>query len=268
MERSSHLCLDGRVAVVTGGAGGGVGTATARLLAARGAAVVVNGRPDHADRLESICRELRDRGSEAVALAADVGRSDAAAELVDSIFARFGRLDVLVHNASSAEPRCELANLSDEGWREEMAPILDAAFYCTRAAVPRMQPGASIVLLSSSAAARGARGRSVAYTSAKAGLLGLTRQLALDLGPAGIRVNAVAPAQIDTARIRRDGRRTDQSLRDYGARLPLGRVGSAREVAELIAFLASDAAAYVTGQTVAIDGGGSLAPAYTATVGG
>jgi NAD(P)-dependent dehydrogenase (short-subunit alcohol dehydrogenase family) len=263
----SHLDLGDRVALVTGAGGGGIGTATARLLAARGAAVAVNGRPAHVERLEALCRELRSRGCEAAAIPADVGRSSAAAEMVDGVFQRFGRLDALVHNASSGEPRCELAELSDERWRRETAPILDAAFYCARAAAPRMGPGGSIVLLSSSAATRGARGRSVAYTSAKAALLGLARQLALDLGPAGIRVNAVAPAQIDTARIRRGGRRTERSLRDYGARLPLGRVGSGEDVAELIAFLASDAAAYITGQSIAIDGGGSLAPAYTAPAG-
>lgn len=268
MERPSRLELAGRVALVTGAAGGGIGTATARLLARRGAIVVVNGRAAHAAELEALQRELREHGPGAIALAADVERSEAVAGLVDDVVRRFGRIDVLVHNASSAAPRRELGELTDEGWRSEMAPILDAAFYCARAAVPHMREGGSLTMLSSSAALRGARGRSVAYTSAKAALLGLVRQLALDLGPLGIRVNAIAPAQIDTPRIRRDGRRTEASLSEYGARLPLGRVGASDDVAQLIAFLASDAAAYVTGQTIAIDGGGSLAPAYTAPVAG
>ena len=257
--------LEGRVALVTGAAGGGIGTETVRLLTRRGAKVAVNARPENFESLNALCDELREYGHGGLAVPADVTDSDQVESMYLKIEAEIGTVDLLVANASGDDPACTLSDLDNDLWRRELDSTLTSAFYCARRAIDRMVEAKSgnIVFVSSSAATRGAKGRSAAYAAGKAGLLGLTKQIALMHGKDGVRANAIAPTQIETPRVMRGGRRTAQSLRAYGETLPLGRVGHPTDVAELIVFLLSGASSYLTGQSISIDGGASLAPMTT-----
>ncbi len=255
--------LAGQVALVTGAGGGGGGTAIAVALRARGAQVVVNGLERHRGALQRLC----DNGQVSLALA-DVSVPGEADSLVGGAIARHGRLDICVHNAARSLPHRDVSDLTTSAWREDLGTILDGAFFLSRAAVPSMRENGygRLIFISSCAAFRGAKGRSAGYTAAKAGLHGLVAQLALELGPCGITANAVAPSQLDTARIRRDGRRTDASLDAYARSVPVRRVGTPADLAHVVCFLAAPGSGYLTGQVVMLDGGSSLSPAATTPV--
>ncbi len=258
--------LAGRVAVVTGAGGGGSGEAIARTLAGQGATVVMNGLPRHEKTLSRVASQNPNLSYEL----ADVGVENQASALVAKVAARHGRADILVHNAAGSRPYQAVDELDTTSWRDDLATILDGGFFLTRAAAPYMRAAGfgRIVFVSSSAAFRGARGRSAAYAAAKAGLHGLVVQLALELGPFGITANAVAPSQLDTPRVRRGGRRDDTSMRQYARSIPAGRPGNAADVAGVVAFLASTQARYLTGQVIRLDGGSALASPATNPVNG
>jgi 3-oxoacyl-[acyl-carrier protein] reductase len=241
--------LGGKTAVVTGGSRG-IGAAVAALLAEHGAAVVVSGRD--ADRLQQTVRELEERGATAHGIVADVARREDVDRLVEATKERFGRLDILVNNAGITRDGL-LIRMKDDDWDRVMEINLRGAFLMTRAAVKLMvrQKSGRIINVTSAAGAMGNPGQAN-YSAAKAGLIGLTKATARELAHWGILVNAVAPGLIETdmaAAIPAEAR--DALL----AQVPLKRIGSPREVAEVIGFLAGDGAAYVTGQVFHVNGG-------------
>lgn len=238
----------GKVALITG-ASRGLGRAAAVRLLERGASVAVNIRG--AERAEAVAREL---GEGAFAVPGDVADSGVVEEIVGRVLDRFGRLDVLVNNAALAlSTRFE--KISEEEWRRAMDVNVTAPFLLIRAVVPAMKAvgWGRIVNVSSTA------GKSVStlggahYTTSKAALLGLTRAAAKELGPYGITVNAVCPGLIDTELTRENASPSD--LASHARNFPIQRLGEAVEVADLICFLASDQAGYITGASFDINGG-------------
>lgn len=236
----------GKVALITGAARG-LGRAAAVRLLERGASVAVNVRG--AERADEAARSL---GERAFAVPGDV--ADSAAEIVQRTLDRFGRLDILVNNAALAlSTRFE--RISEEEWRRAMDVNVTAPFLLIRAVLPAMKAAGSgrIVNISSTA------GKSVStlggahYTTSKAALLGLTRAAAKELGPYGITVNAVCPGLIDTELTQENASPTD--LAAYARSFPIQRLGQPVEVADLICFLASDQAGYITGASLDINGG-------------
>ena len=231
------------------GAARGLGRAAVLRLWERGASVAVNVRD--ADRAERLAKSLGDRG---LAVAGDVAANGVADDLVQQTVARFGRVDILVNNAAMARST-RFAQLSAEEWREAVEVNLTAPFLLTKAVLPTMkaQQYGRIVNISSSA------GRTVStlggahYTASKAGLLGLTRASAKELGPFGITVNAICPGMIDTELTHEHA--APELLTRLAAGFPVPRLGTAGEVADLICFAASEAAGYITGAAFDINGG-------------
>ncbi|MGA0933262.1 MAG: SDR family NAD(P)-dependent oxidoreductase, partial [Candidatus Nanopelagicales bacterium] len=251
--------LNGRVALVTGaGSPSGIGFAAARLLAQMGASVEVAATTA---RSEERAGELVAEGHHAHGSWADLTDATAAQDLVDAARERWGRLDIVVNNAGmtsvaspgSAEAGDAIA-LSPESWRASIARNLDSAFYVSRAALPLMRDAGwgRIVMVASVTGPVMAMQGETGYAAAKAGMVGLTRSLAVDFAASGVTVNAVAPGWIAT------GSQTDHE-REQGLRTPMGRSATADEVASAIAWLCTPGASYTTGQCLVVDGGNSIA---------
>jgi 3-oxoacyl-[acyl-carrier protein] reductase len=245
----SDGALGGRSAIVTGGTRG-IGAAIAALLAERGASVVVSGRD--ADRVESAVKSMDGLAGRVVGLAADAAKKEDVDRLVETARREFGRLDVVVNNAGITRDAL-LVRMKDEDWDGVMEVNLRGAFLMTRAAAKVMmrQRAGRIINITSVAGAMGNPGQAN-YSAAKAGLIGFTKSAARELAHWSILVNAVAPGLIETdmsAAIPESAREALLS------QVPLGRIGSAREVAEMVGFLAGDGAAYITGQVFHVNGG-------------
>jgi meso-butanediol dehydrogenase/(S,S)-butanediol dehydrogenase/diacetyl reductase len=241
--------FEGRVAIVTGGASG-IGAATVRLLAGEGAKVAIFDLDRH--KGERLAAELG--ADRATFSAVDVADAGALAAAVDAVAGRFGRLDILVNNAGIGA-LAKTPELPVEAWRQVMAVDIDAVFYACRAAIPHMREagGGAIVNTASISGAAGDYGMTV-YNAAKGAVINYTKALAIDHALDGIRVNSVSPGLIDTQLT--DGlREAPDLLAEWTAGIPMKRAGRPEEMAAVIAFLASDAASYVTGSNIIADGG-------------
>lgn len=241
--------LAGRVAVVTGGTRG-IGLASAARLAEDGAAVVVSGRD--AARLDGAVKELEALGGEVLGVIAEASKREDADRLTEATRERFGRIDVLVNNAGITRDAL-LLRMKDDDWDRVMEVNLRGAFLMTRAVARVMarQRSGRVINVASTAGAMGNAGQ-VNYSAAKAGLIGLTKAAARELAHWSILVNAVAPGLIDTDMAAAIPGPAREALL---AQIPLGRIGTAREVAEVVGFLAGDGAAYITGQVFHVNGG-------------
>ena len=241
--------LAGRVAMVTGGTRG-IGLAIARLLADDGASVVVSGRDP--GRLESAAKELEALGASVLAVAADAAKREDADRLVEAARERFGRIDVLVNNAGITRDQL-LVRMKDADWDTVMETNLRGVFLMTRAVgkVMMRQKSGRMINISSAAGAMGNPGQ-VNYSAAKAGVIGLSKAAARELAHWNILVNAVAPGLIETDMTATISAEAREGLMQQ---VPLKRIGTAREVAEVVRFLAGDGAGYITGQVIHVNGG-------------
>ncbi|PYV32185.1 MAG: oxidoreductase [Acidobacteria bacterium] len=247
------MVLKDQVALVTG-ASSGIGQATAVALAREGARVAVNYLKNArgADKtVETVCKA----GGDAFTFRADVTKSAEVGTLVEATRKRWGKIDILVNNAGDLLARRTLAEMTEEYWDQIMALNLKSVFLCVRAVWEEMaaRKNGSIINVTSIAGRNGGGPGAAAYAAAKGGLLTYTKGLAKELAPYGVRVNGIAPGVIWTPYHERYS--PPDMFQKYLASIPLGRAGTAEEVAEVIVFLASPAARYMTGETVEVNGG-------------
>lgn len=250
---SNYPSLQGKVALVTGGSSG-IGAATAKMLAANGARVAINFHRNE-QGAEATRDEIVAGGGSAVVIQADVKQANEVESLVKRTNDELGAIDILVNNAGSLIERLRILELTEERWDEVIDLNLKSAFLCCRAVAASMmeRKSGAIVNVSSIAGRTGGALGSIHYSTAKGGLITFTKGLAKELGPFGIRVNAVSPGVIDTRYHEQFS--TAEMMKGYVTGIPLGRVGTPDEVASVICFLASTASGYLAGETIEINGG-------------
>lgn len=239
-----------KTVLITGGSRG-IGAAAAHLFAQNGYRVAINYHQNE-QAAQALVAELSADGGDVFAVRADVADETQVDAMIQHVLSRFGKLDVLIHNAGMAH-QALLTDTDSDTWHRLMGVHLDGAYHCCKAVIPCMVRHQSGVILTVSSM-WGITGASceVAYSAAKAGLIGFTKALAKELGPSHIRVNCVAPGVVDTDMCAVLDDETRQSLCDE---TPLGRMGTAEDVAESLLFLASDKANFITGQVLGVNGG-------------
>ena len=245
--------LTGKVTLVTG-ASSGIGRAAAEALAANGARVAINFHRNEAGA-EAARAEIVRGGGSAIVVQADVTRASEVQSLAEQTVAEFGPIDILVNNAGSLVERLKILELTEERWDEVIDLNLKSAFLCCQAVAGSMmeRKTGTIVNVSSIAGRNGGGPGAIHYSAAKGGLITFTKGLAKELAPFGVRVNAVSPGVIDTPYHERFS--SPEMMKTYAGMIPLGRVGTPAEVAKVICFLASEAASYLAGETIEINGG-------------
>lgn len=240
-----------KVALVTGG-GQGIGAAICHQLAADGFHVAVNDL--ERDRAEAVAATIRADGGSATPVVADVSQSAAVNAMFDEVESSVGMVTALVNNAGIGG-NAAIRNVADEDWRRVLSVDLDSAFVCSRRALDKMRDERIGTIVNiASRAWLGWWGQST-YASAKAGVVGMTRALAVEMASRGIRVNAVAPGLIDTPLLRN---RSEDALQRLMTSVPIGRLGKPQDVANAVSFLASDRARTITGQVLYVGGGKSV----------
>ncbi len=248
-----HIRLDGKRALVTGG-NSGIGAAIALGLADAGAKLAIN-HVTHAEAAEELVQTIKKKGGEAVAIQADVADPAAVAAMFRQLDTALGGIDILINNAGIDGPRAEAWEADVAAWQRVLAINLFGAFHCAREALQRMVPQKSGVVLSiTSVHEEIAWAGYSAYTASKAAVGMLTKTLAQEAASHSVRVLAIAPGAIKTP-INRTVWSDSASLKDLQSKIPLGRLGEPEEIARMVVMLVSDAAAYVTGRTVFVDGG-------------
>lgn len=243
----------GRVAVVTGGASG-MGLAIAQRLAQRGDAVAVLDL--HGDAAESAAGDLRAGGTSAIGAAVDVSDRSGVDEAMAKVRAELGPIEILVTSAGIA-PFETFTDITLDSWNRTLAVNLTGTFHCVQSAIPDMIAAqwGRIVTIASSSAQQGAP-RMVHYAASKGGVIALTKALAREYGPLGITVNTIPPSQIDTPMQRASQHAGNLPGNEFlVTRIPVGRLGTAEDVAAACAFLCSDDASYITGQIIGVNGG-------------
>ena len=242
--------LDSRVALVTG-AGQGIGKAIGLGLANEGAAVVVT--DINAANADAVADEIAAAGGQALSLGLDVADEAAVQTTVATALEQFGRLDILVNNAG-IYPASPVEEMPEDEWDRVIGVNLTGTFLCSRAVAPHMlaQRSGRIISLASGRALQGAR-NGAHYAATKAGIIGFSRSLALELSPSGITVNVICPGITDTAQPR--GHMAEEDIFAQARAIPLGRIGEPADLVGPAIFLASDAAGFITGQTIVVNGG-------------
>ena len=247
--------LSGQVAIVTGGAQG-IGGATARRLAADGAKVLI--ADINGEVAEANAARIREAGGTAEAIVADVSKSADIRRMVDTAIERWGKLTILVNNAYGvgAMAKGTALEVEEDAWDRGFAVLVKALYLGAKYAVPHLQAaGGGTIINISSVHGLLAAPRAVVYDTGKAAVIGLTRQLAVDFGPLGIRVNAICPGHIVTENMQRRWDKNPEGLRFFDQQYPVRRTGTPADIAATIAFFCSDDATFITGQTLAVDGG-------------
>ncbi|NCF83088.1 MAG: glucose 1-dehydrogenase [Proteobacteria bacterium] len=248
--------LEGRVALITGG-NSGIGRATAALLASEGAAVVLTGR--NRGRGEQVAQAINEDGGKAMFLCSDVRVADECRRAVERTLERFGRIDVLFNNAGVFHPKT-VPDCTEQEWDETIDSSLKGAFLMSKYALPSMiERGSGSIIHTSSGWGVLGGDRAAAYCAAKGGLIVMAKAMAIDHGPDGIRVNCVCPGDVETPMLPDDAKKRGMPWKDYLAGAsdrPLGRIGTAEEIARAVLFLASDDSSFVTGEALVVDGGG------------
>lgn len=243
--------LKGKVAIVTGG-GQGIGREIARSLAEKGAKVVIT---DVTDQIFEVVKEIESRNGQGLAIKCDVTDPTEGRDVVGEVLEKYERVDIVVNNAG-IYPSKSFIEMTEEDWNKVLRINLRGVFHCTKAALPLMvkQQYGKIINISSIAGSVVGFPNLAHYSASKAGVVGFTRSLALEVAQYGININAIAPGPIETP-----GTKTDKATYEQTRKaIPLGRWGHVKDVANLVVFLASDESSFITGQCIVIDGGYTL----------
>jgi NAD(P)-dependent dehydrogenase (short-subunit alcohol dehydrogenase family) len=249
--------LQDKVALISGGTSG-IGEATAILFAGEGARVGITGRND--ERGHAVAARILQNGGKAIFVRTDVRKADECRRAVDETLRAFGKLDVLFNNAGVFYPHT-LLDCSEEEWDLQLDVNLKGIFLMSKCALPGMiQQGSGVIINNSSGWGIVGGDKAVAYCASKGGVVLLTKAMAIDHGPQGIRVNCICPGDVDTPMLPEDARMRGLKWEEYiagCANRPLGRIGTVDEIAKAALFLASDDSSFMTGAALVVDGGGT-----------
>jgi NAD(P)-dependent dehydrogenase (short-subunit alcohol dehydrogenase family) len=254
---SSRMRLAGRTAIITGG-NSGIGRATALLFAREGAAVAITARDR--TRGETVRGEIERTGGKALFIACDVSSADQCRQSVEATIGAFGRLDILFNNAGVFYPHTAL-DCTEEEWDQQIDINLKGTFLMSKYALPHMiARGGGVIVNNSSGWGLVGGDAAVAYCASKGGVVLLTKAMAIDHGRQGIRVNCICPGDVETPMLPDDARQRGMKWEEYlagAANRPMGRVGTAEEIARSVLFLACDDSSFMTGAALVVDGGGT-----------